>query len=578
MKEVYALKANAMNDQQLTLQERLVRYNQMTLKDEQTPFCSGKQFYDMEVLRGKQPHELQKPISPVKGMPKFFDPLNGRLDVVKQRKKELDSEREIKHSSKYFQDSIAEIPKVAYHPQTLLTMLKTGPVELKHISRLAKTEEDVWKADHLFPSPDRSLSSNSNSNSNISQYRSFSKTSFDPTLPLPTGSTGIKISSPLPSMSESFLPEVNLQVAMTRAKKGDRRALFDLFMKEDGVTQSQVLALGDSSVAVSDFRYADVGGNGSSSVDLIDLGLELGQGQGSLAESLSLDYSYEYEPQMRMRPSSGTGANTQTQTHTYDGNPSSASGAGPGPRPSSVGEEGEREGEGEGEGEMEMEFIHKPKDMMAQSVPVPRPAFGQLGSTSGEQEEKTHSTPMAATVTGATGVGTGGSSLSVALSDERDKFLTTSAAVAEAKEENKTEQKQNVSKVAFHSECTSTYTSKTKSESKSGFESKTQTSAESKSKYKSSITSIASLNNNEFKSDVVSEAKGTKGKGVPSEAVIEESLNIATSDFFKGTLSGFDSSLSVQDEESVSVDKGLDTEKGRESDNAKNNEKARSIA
>jgi len=251
-KEIYALKANYMNDQQLNLAERLARYNQKALADEKTAFCSGKQELDMEVLRGKPPSEIQKMASPVKGQPIFFDSLNSQLRTVKQRRKELDVENEIKWKGQDFQMSIAEIPKVAYHPATLLTQIQTGQMNLKQISRMAKMKPDFWK-DEDFYGPDDAESMGASSKTGSPLRPSQSQT----------------VTSPQYDSVGQVLPEASLQLAMLKAKSGDQRALFDLFMSNNAqayqpaVSTSKMGAgmIQDGSLAASDFNYTEGQGN-----------------------------------------------------------------------------------------------------------------------------------------------------------------------------------------------------------------------------------------------------------------------------------------------------------------------------
>ena len=258
-KEVYALKANYMNDQQLNLQERLARYNAKALADEKTSFCSGKQELDMDILRGKQPAEIQKLASPVKGQPVFFDPLNSQLDMVKKRRQEMDAENNYKWKMQDFQQSIAEIPKVAYHPATLLTQLQMGRTSLKQISRLAKVKADVWKDEDFY----------SQDESEMERYTSKEEGGASSS-PISHAQSN-KISSPQYDNSGNVLPEASLQLAMLKAKSGDTRALFNLFMVHDpNISNSQraqqfdMLAAGSmDSLANSDFNYVGGDGNGN---------------------------------------------------------------------------------------------------------------------------------------------------------------------------------------------------------------------------------------------------------------------------------------------------------------------------
>ena len=211
-----------MNDQQLNLQERLVRYNGKALADENTPFCSGKQQLDMALLQGKKPEDLKKLSSPVRGQPVFFDPLNSQLEHVKDRRKEIDAELSAEYKAKDFQDSIAEIPKIAYHPATLLTQMQHNNVSLKQISRLAKTKGDVWKEEDFF-SPEKGESVGSSINSRAGAKPSRINAAI-------TTSTA---HSPQFDAMGQVLPEASLQLAMLKAKSGDTRSLYNLFMAAD---------------------------------------------------------------------------------------------------------------------------------------------------------------------------------------------------------------------------------------------------------------------------------------------------------------------------------------------------------
>ena len=245
-----------MNDQQLNLQERLVRYNAKALADEKTAFCSHKQQLDWALLQGKKPDDLMKLSSPVRGQPSFFDPLNSQLAHVIDRRKEIDEELDQQYKAKDFQDSIAEIPKVAYHPATLLTQMQKNKVSLKSIGRIAKTKPDVWTEEDFF-SPEKGESVGSNSVSVNSKIRQ---------------STLGTSSSPQYDSVGNVLPEASLQLAMLKAKSGDKRSLYNLFMAADpsyepvmssDVNNMRLEGSVEGSLANSDFNYTNIEGENS---------------------------------------------------------------------------------------------------------------------------------------------------------------------------------------------------------------------------------------------------------------------------------------------------------------------------
>jgi len=141
---------------------------------------------------------------------------------VKDRRKEIEAELSAEYRAKDFQDSIAEIPKVAYHPATLLTQMQHKNVSLKQVSRLAKTKADVWKEEDFF-SPEKGDSIGSSVNSR--QVSLPSRINAAPTIS--------SAHSPQFDAMGQVLPEASLQLAMLKAKSGDTRSLFNLFMADD---------------------------------------------------------------------------------------------------------------------------------------------------------------------------------------------------------------------------------------------------------------------------------------------------------------------------------------------------------
>ena len=229
--EIYRLKANHMNDQQLTLKERLVRYTAKTMADELTPYCTEKQRNDFTLLRsGSSAKDVQKSSAQYNhGVMALGDPLNGQLIDVKKKYVKISQELEAKHKAKDFQRSIQEIPKVAYHPTSLLTQMQTGAVTLKQIGRIARAKETYWEKDE-FMSPDKGddysvASPDASVNHSVESGHSAAGSSVSGSYF--AGSPAVKY-----DVNGQKLPEAKLYNAMKRAKYGDQRALYNTLMAD----------------------------------------------------------------------------------------------------------------------------------------------------------------------------------------------------------------------------------------------------------------------------------------------------------------------------------------------------------
>ena len=227
--EIYRLKANHMNDQQLTLKERLLRYNAKTMADELTPYCVEKQQNDFALLKsGSNARDVQKSSAYYNyGLMATSDPLNGQLIKVKKKHVKLRSEVDAKHKANDFQRSIQEIPKVAYHPASLLTQMQTGAVTLKQIGRIAKARSQWWEKDDFFESPEKDQSSIDSGTSQGGASPSLDSGASQTTGSYYAGSPAVKY-----DIRGNKLPEAKLYDAMMRAKYGDQRALFDTLMAD----------------------------------------------------------------------------------------------------------------------------------------------------------------------------------------------------------------------------------------------------------------------------------------------------------------------------------------------------------
>ena len=266
--EIYRLKANHMNDQQLTLKERLVRYNAKTIADEVTPYCQEKQQNDFTLLRsGSNAKDVQKSSAYYNyGLMATSDPLNGQLIKVKKDYVKLRAEIDAKHKAQDFQKSIQEIPKVAYHPASLLTQMQTGAVTLKQIGRIAKTKPQWWEKEEFYESPEKDQSS-VGSGTSQGGGSGGGGASVSPSVASGTSQTTGSYFAGSPAVRYDShgnkLPEAKLYDAMKRAKYGDQRALFDTLMADMDPTALAVQDMGS--------QFESVGSHFATNMQSVDI-------------------------------------------------------------------------------------------------------------------------------------------------------------------------------------------------------------------------------------------------------------------------------------------------------------------
>ena len=255
--ELYDIKKNVMPNQNYSLTERMTRFSQKTIADEITPFCKEKQQLDMQILRaGPSAPPPNFDVSPPKGQPRFHDPNNLNLGYVIKRREELLQNMDRKKRSHNFQADLMTVPEVQYHPQSLNMQIQSGALALKDILQsVASIPPKEWE-DFQPPSKlDRFLHEKSNTyqsalalktNSlnalSLSKPPAFDQKSYRP-------AHGSSVTSQLvPSPSTSPVlgiggvvsdAEANLYLAMRRAKKGDKRALYHHFHTPEHRVEAQ---------------------------------------------------------------------------------------------------------------------------------------------------------------------------------------------------------------------------------------------------------------------------------------------------------------------------------------------------
>lgn len=123
-KEVYALKASGINNVKLPLNERLNRFASRTVAETQiNPFCSEKQKNDQIEAATGVPTKVKKS-SPVKGVQKYYDPLETQFKNMQKFHHESMKQQAIGKEINNYIANVKEIPQVDYHPGDLTRKLK----------------------------------------------------------------------------------------------------------------------------------------------------------------------------------------------------------------------------------------------------------------------------------------------------------------------------------------------------------------------------------------------------------------------------------------------------------------------
>ena len=147
-KEVYALKANHINANKFSLSERLTRFNAKTIADELTPYCtrsSRTTSICCEATPSPRTCEEQRLLQ------RWVDGAVRPKRAAHPGEEELQSPVGRPASTRRRTSSAASrIPKVAYHPKTLLTQMQQGNVTLKQIGRLARAKPQSWEQGDFY--------------------------------------------------------------------------------------------------------------------------------------------------------------------------------------------------------------------------------------------------------------------------------------------------------------------------------------------------------------------------------------------------------------------------------------------
>jgi len=284
-KELFLLKQNVMPNQPITLPERMARFGAKTIADELTPFCREKQDLDMKILRaGPSAPPPTFKISPPKGLQRMHDPNNLNLNYVKKRREELERKQESAWKAKEFSMDLLSVPKVSYHPESLSLQLQTGVIKLKEIGPIVAEVPALEWEDFRPPSElevflqeqadmRKKIKDEYDAKRDRREQKMGQKTTYGqprPSLkPLASSSSVSSLALAVPHSSQSLAvsagssslatgiagvasqTEVDLVNAIKKAKKGNKRALFDLFLGGGGGGGAEGVGIGSLAGSLS---------------------------------------------------------------------------------------------------------------------------------------------------------------------------------------------------------------------------------------------------------------------------------------------------------------------------------------
>jgi len=175
-------------------------------------FCVEKQINDIEQIKGN----IIEPKKP--GKDSYYDPRNPQLQIVKANRIQMEIHQSEKRKSKMYQDALATIPIVSYNPVNSLKAMSKKSGKFAHQvfgSSIDWTKEENWpKNSDEFQMALASAIEEDESILLVSYMINWNK-EFD-----------INHNSSWPSNEE-------FSKAYFKAKKGDRRALFDNYLMRD---------------------------------------------------------------------------------------------------------------------------------------------------------------------------------------------------------------------------------------------------------------------------------------------------------------------------------------------------------
>lgn len=200
------------------LSELLHRFDSKVIAENQPSiFCPEKQELD-KAQWGGQVLPVPKPV-PLKGRPLYTDPWDIQVQQIKMLRKMDEEIKEEQRAEKQFQENLRVIPKVNYYPTTILKKMKHKQERESSKQKLKETQAGT------------TAESSYGETSALEEDEAAHQTS--PTKPRSAGRRSNK-KSHMDELVEKYPhwehTEEEMNLALTLAKRGDRRALYDFHL------------------------------------------------------------------------------------------------------------------------------------------------------------------------------------------------------------------------------------------------------------------------------------------------------------------------------------------------------------
>jgi hypothetical protein len=227
------------------LSELLHRFDSMTVYENQpTIFCPEKQELD-KVERSGQAVPVPKSV-PVKGRPLYSDPWDIQMQQIKALRRMDEEAKQQEQEAHLFQEKLRTIPRVSYFPTTILKQMRT--TSPNHSQSLSLTATGTIQEHHNDDDDDGEYDDGAAGSSHMATAAAAAAAATAPptstsTLASPQNKATRRMTRSLrkPSAKASMqrleaefphwsTTEDEMALAMTLAKRGDRRALYDFHL------------------------------------------------------------------------------------------------------------------------------------------------------------------------------------------------------------------------------------------------------------------------------------------------------------------------------------------------------------
>lgn len=210
----------------------------MTVYENQpTIFCPEKQELD-KVERSGQAVPVPKSV-PVKGRPLYSDPWDIQMQQIKALRRMDEEAKRQEQEAQLFQEKLRTIPRVAYYPTTILKQMRATSPNSQSLSLTATTTIQ----EHHGDNDDDEYDDGAAGSSHIAAAAATAPPTSTSTLSSPPNKVARRMTHSLrkPSAKASMqrleaefphwsTTEDEMALAMTLAKRGDRRALYDFHL------------------------------------------------------------------------------------------------------------------------------------------------------------------------------------------------------------------------------------------------------------------------------------------------------------------------------------------------------------